>query len=299
MKSIDMRCRPAVKSAQKLWIYNDNMSYFAAKFGGSYLAESAKQKSIDMLIEEMDRLEIKKGVFEVRRDGDPAANEEAAELLEQYGDRFVCRVGVDAADIKTSLDDIEKYAVHGGFTGVSMEPGVPPKGLEAMHIDDERIFPIYEKCQSEKLPIAFTFGGPAFPDWSAYLPSRVEHVARNFPNMKICLLHGAWPMFTQMCNILMMYPNVNVCVDSYLMLLPGYQDYILAANYMLQDQIMFGTSYPLHAQEKVVDFYMKAGFREEVLPKVMYDNAARYLGIAEGHPQPSMGAIISGQKIIM
>ena len=293
MKKIDMRCRPAIKSLNSSWIYDtESMVHFAKYFGGSYLAESAKQKSIDLLLEEMKEVEIVKGVFEVRRGGNPDTNKEAAELLEQYGDYFIGMVGVDAIELEQGLEDIDKYVLEGKFTGVNLEPGNPPAGKEPMFIDDERIFPIYEKCQENNLPVTFTFGGPAMPDCTAYMPYRVENVARTFPGMKICLCHGAWPWFTQMSNILLSYSNVFVCVDSYLMLLPGYQDYILGANYMLQDQIMFGTSYPLHSQKKVVDFYMNADFRKEVLPKVMYDNAARFLGLEKGNPQPTMYDLI-------
>ena len=293
MKAIDMRCRPPIRSLQDSWIYDtESMVHFAKYFGNSYLAESAKQKSLEMLLQEMAETEIVKGVFEVRRGGNPAVNAEAAELLAHHGDLFVGMVGVDVAEMDEGLADIDQYVLNGPFTGVNIEPGNAPAGLEPMFIDDERIFPLYEKCQAHHLPLTITFGGPAFPDATAYMPYRVEAVAKSFPGLNICLCHGAWPWFTPMCNVLLAYANVFVCVDSYLMLLPGYQDYILAANYMLQDQIMFGTSYPLHAQEKVVSFYMQAGFREEILPKVMYDNAARFLGLEKGHPQPTMYELI-------
>ena len=289
MKAIDMRCRPAIKGLQDQWIYDsENMVHFAKYFGGSYLAESAKEKSIEKLLDEMDSLEIEKGVFEVRRGGNPEINAEAAELIEKYPDKFVGFVGVDVIEMEKGIADIDKYGINGNFVGVNIEPGNPPAGKEPMFIDDERIFPLYEKCQANNIPITVTFGGPSFPDATAMLPHRVENVVRVFPDLKICFCHGAWPMFRELETVMMSYPNIYVCVDSYLMLLPGYQDYILGANYAFQDNIMFGTSYPLHAQEKVKNFYLQAGFREEVLPKVMYDNAARFLGIAYGNPQPTM-----------
>ena len=278
MKAIDMRCRPAIKGLQNQWIYDtENMVHFAKYFGGSYLAESAKEKSIEKLLEEMESLEIEKEI-----------NAEAAELIEKYPDKFVGFVGVDVSEMEQGILDIDKYVINGNFVGVNIEPGNPPAGKEPMFIDDERIFPLYEKCQANNIPLTITFGGPSFPDATAMLPHRVENVVRAFPDLKICFCHGAWPMFRELETVMMSYPNIYVCVDSYLMLLPGYQDYILAANYAFQDNIMFGSSYPLHAQEKVKNFYLQAGFREEVLPKVLYDNAARFLGIAYGNPQPTM-----------
>ena len=81
-----------------------------------------------------------------------------------------------------------------------------------------------------------------------------------------------------------MYPRLFVCIDRYILMMPGWQAYVQAANYLLQDQLMFGSAYPLHDQKFVRDFYLQAGFRQEVLPKVLYDNAARFLGLEGGYP---------------
>ena len=96
MKCIDMRCRPPVKSLVNTRIFDPEFTTaFGQRFGGSYPAQSAVNRSLEQLIAEMDAVGIEKGVFSVRRDGSETANQEALEVLSQYPDRFVAMVGCD------------------------------------------------------------------------------------------------------------------------------------------------------------------------------------------------------------
>ena len=48
---------------------------------------------------------------------------------------------------------------------------------------------------------------------------------------------------------------------------------------MLLDKICYGSAYPIVDIKAAVDYYLQAGFSEEALPKVMYNNAAAFLGL--------------------
>jgi len=278
MKAIDMRCRPPLPSLLSTRIYNTEYATgFAKRFGDSYIAESAKNRSIEQLFQEMDATNIELGVYEVRAGADCSVNDEAMAFLVDHADRFVGLVGTDAFQAANSVNVIEKYVLQGPFIGVNLEPGSPATGYDSIFVDDESLFPIYEISEKNDLPLTITFGGCAYPDATAYMPIRIENVLRQFPKLRLGLCHGAWPWFKEYGGLMVKYPNLRIIADSYIMYLPGYQDYIHAANYLLRDQILFGTAYPYHDQKRVYDFYMHAGFRDEVLPKVMYDNAVTFL----------------------
>ena len=282
MKCIDMRCRPPVTSLIHTPIFNPEFtSSFGKRFGGSYPAPSAIHQSLEELIDEMDAIGIEKGVFSVRRDGSATANEEALNVMEQYPGRFVAMVGCDPLELDVAFHDIDQYAINGPFSGVTCEPGNPKYGYDSWYIDDERLFPLYEKCMQNNLPLILTVCRGSMPDATAFMPIRVENIVRAFPKLNIGLSHAAWPWFTQMCGICLKYPNVRIITDSYILNLPGYQDCITAANYLLSDQILFGSSYPYNDQKYVYDFYMNCGIREEVLPKIMYENAATFLHLKD------------------
>lgn len=288
MKTIDMRCRPPLRFNVNTVAFTEKKFQGAPLFGGCPVAESARQKSFDLFMAEMKAANIVKGVCAVRRGKTTEANDEIRELIEKLPDTFYGMVGVDVYDMDTCLEEVEKYAVNGPFTGVNVEPAISPAGQQAMYFDDKRLSPVFELCQERNLPVSVTFGGPGYPDVTAYMPQRVEAVLKRFPRMKLCLYHGAWPWFTQMSAVCAMYPNLFVCIDRYLVNMPGWQAYVDAANYLLQDQLMFGSAYPLQDQKFIRDFYLKAGFRQEVLPKVLYDNAARFLGLEDGYPGVSL-----------
>ncbi len=276
-----MRCRPPLASTLDSRMYDmDYASAFAYKFGGSYPALSAQKRSVASLLQEMENTKIVMAVYEIGYAPNIDVNAEAYDFLQIHGDHFVAMIGTNITDIPASLQAIKQYHSLAHFAGVNIDPGTPLLGVYSKYIDDETLFPIYQLCQDLKLPVTVAFGGYAYPDITAYLPVRIENVTRVFPNLRLCFCHGVWPYTTQICGLALQYQNVYLCPDSYLMLMPSYQDYIIAANYFIPEQILFGTSYPFHAQQNVYAFYLKAGFTDEALPKVMYENAACFLNLS-------------------
>ena len=281
MKIIDMRCRPPMKSMKEDATFCvEATEPFARMFDRSYMAESAKTQSLPLLMKEMDQLGIEKGVVALRKSTDDSLNQEAQQLLADYPDRFVGFLGLDPSDIPAALKDVEDYIVNGRFTGINLEPS-----HKGMYIDDERLFPLYEKCEKEQIPVIETFAG-ALPDSTACMPSHLENVPKHFPELKLCLTHGGWPWFKELAGVLFSYPNIYVSPDGYLMGFPGWRDYVDAANSFCENQVVFGSAYPVHAQEKVLNYFLHCGFREDVLPKVLYDNAAHFLGLDNTDPAP-------------
>lgn len=280
MKKIDMRCRPPVGSIAKTWFYGSNLDGFAHKFGGGVIPLSAKKKDLNLLMEEMKE-ENMQGFVCLRRNGNPNANKDVAPLLKEHGDMFYGAIGVDLYDMELVMSDIDEYVINGPFIGVNIEPDCPPAGHEDtyMYLDDERISPIYQKCMDNNIPVTFTYGGP-ISDIEYKNPIHLVNVLNNFPTLRVCLTHGGWPLFnTYILGIAAGNPNLFISADSYMLGLPGWRDYVDAANTLCPDQICFGTSYPLNSIQHVVNFYENAGFRPEVMQKVYYDNAARFLGL--------------------
>lgn len=281
MKIIDMRLRPPLPSMLDAGIFDiESTQPFARLFDRSYMGKSAIERSIPLLLQEMDENNIEIGVMALRKGKDGKLLEEAAALMDQYPGRFIAFLGVDAGDVDDALAGINDHIIQGRFSGINIEPA-----HAGMYASDERLFPIYEKCEQNNIPINMTFAG-ALPDATACMPHRLEPVLKAFPDLRICLSHGAWPWFTQITSLLFSYPNLYVSSDSYIMGMPGYMDYIHAANSCCENQLIFGSCYPIHDIKKVVDFYMHAGFREDVLPKVFYDNAAHFLGLDTTDPAP-------------
>lgn len=293
MKILDTRLRPPIPSLVDTWMYDSEaMEHFAKFFGPSYLDESSKKRDMNMLLQDMKKHQVR-GMMSLRSNGEPfKINDDGKEVLEKYSNDFYGLAAVDAINTEEAFEIIDKYVVNGPYTGVHLEPISPPPGQPALNINDERIYPVIEKCQELGLPVS-VLTGPCGFDGTASRSDRIFDVCNTFPNVKFMFLHGAWPEFRSLCGVMAMNNNVYVSPDSYIMYLPGWRDYVDAANYLLQDQICYGSSYPLHSMERVINFYLhEAGFRTEVLPKVMWDNTARFLGLEEGYPQPTWTELI-------
>src|SRR5581483_10358157 len=120
-------------------------------------APSAANRSIDLLLQEMDDAGIQWGVIMGRKSKAPLGiitNEEIETLIGKHPDRFVSFVGVSVSDpIDTSIAEIKKFIAKPGFVGVSIEPCCAETPMSA---DDQRIYPIYDLCQSMNVPISIS-----------------------------------------------------------------------------------------------------------------------------------------------
>lgn len=103
--------------------------------------------------------------------------------IEQNSDRVIAfgSVHPDAPDALDELDRIKGA----GLLGVKFHPE-----YQQFYIDDERMFPIYDKCRALGLIMSFHAGRDlGFPDTLMSPPHRSRRLIDNFPGAKIVLAH--------------------------------------------------------------------------------------------------------------
>ena len=244
MKIIDARIRPPFESIGAGRIFNADYAtkQLCSKFGRGY-PESAREKSMEILFNEMERDNIVKALMPIRRSqGTGMRNEDYILLNEKYPDRFI------------------------GFAGLDPTP---------WKLDDEKYFPIYEKCEKEHIPVYITWGGLNGTPW-VYDPEIIDHVARTFPKMKMFLAHAGFPRSAEHTIVAVNHPNVYLGTDIYVINSPGQQDFIMAGNYACKNQICYGSAYPLAPIHEVVETYKKI-FNEENWDNIFYNNIMSFL----------------------
>lgn len=277
---IDFRLRPPLKSFLELGIYKDlkRVARYSWNFGME-LPPSVMNYSVDLLFSEMDEAGISMGVVPGRKGAaylGQVSNDDIMDIVRQYPKRFVGVCGIDASDRQGSIEEIERTVVNGPLKGVGLEPGVQPN---PMRCDDARIYPIYEFCAQHNVPVLIMGGGGNGPDQTYSMPQDIEHVCIDFPTLTVINTHGGYPWVPQILFTAMRRPNLYLCPDMYMFNMPGAQDYVTAANYFLQDRFLFGTAYPYIPHKVAVSMFKEMGFKEEVLPKVFWKNAARALNL--------------------
>lgn len=178
--------------------------------------------------------------------------------------------------IEGAIAEIDRAIDQLGLAGIDLEPGFAEP---ARHPDDPLYFPIYEHLSRRGIPL-FLMSGPTTPDPAFNDPGRLAAVARAFPELKIVCYHGYWPNVAQLLGVAFRYENIFAVPDMYLFL-PGSEAFVAAANGYLGDQLLFGSSYPFRPIRQSIEDFQALGFKDSVLDKLLYANAARVLGLRE------------------
>lgn len=273
---IDFRMRPPVGPYLASVYGNvDKMAQTVSRVGFSQ-APSAAAVSMDLLTREMRDAGIGHAVIPARVAATGAVpNAAVAEIVENGKGFFSGMAALDPSDPDAALADLDSYVTNGPLRGVGFEPGMLP---EPLHADDKRLYPLYDACQEKGIFVSLMTAAACGPDISFTSPELIDNVARDFPRLAIVDAHGGWPWVTQNLYLAHRHPNVILCPDFIMFNMPGMHDYLMAANYFLQDRFLFATGYPHMGHGAAVEFYRKH-IRPEVQEKIFYGNAARLIGL--------------------
>ncbi len=279
MRVIDFRLRPPFGGYLNLDMYIDlNATLNRPRKVGLEPAASVQRRSMDLLLQEMEEAGIVMGVAAARvATHGCVSNDEAAALVKEYPGRFVAFGAIDPSDRRSALKEVDRVIHELAFPGIVMDPGML---AWPMYLDDRRIYPIYQRCAEVGALVMLMAGGNAGPDVSYTFPQAIDHVSHDFPEVTFIAGHSGWPWTTEICGLALRRENLYLVLDSYMVNVPGVQDYVTAANYYLQDRAMFGTSYPYLPLKPTLEIFTSLPFRKEVLPKLLYENAARLLRIS-------------------
>ncbi|MDH3263008.1 MAG: amidohydrolase family protein [Paracoccaceae bacterium] len=278
MKIVDFRLRPPLRG------YLDTIMYSQAArrdritgFHGMTPARSAQEKSIEMLLKDMDEAGVTRGVAMGRYSGPygTVSNEDVAAIVRDYPGRFIGVASIDPTDRRKAIRQIED-AKAAGLTGVNIEPGAYPMPLYA---DDRRLYPIYAYCEDNNVPVVMMAGGSAGPDLSYTMPVHVDRVAGDFPKMKLAISHGGWPWVHEILHVAFRRENVYLSPDQYLCGMPGTDEYVRAANGYLSDRFLYASSYPFLCVKAYLAWFRTLPIREAVMENLLCRNAEAFLGV--------------------
>lgn len=275
--SIDFRVRPPIPSYKTAEFYNniEDVTQRAARFG-MHISPCARTFSMEDLIAEMDSCHVSQAVVPIRK-GCGGNNEDLLDLFERWPGRFIGLAGIaPLMGMDQALEELERYVISGPCAGIALEPAFDP---ERWKVDDERVFPLYERCQDAGVPVVFTYGGIFTPGLEYYTPLAMDKVAGTFPKMRIALSHGGWPFVTEVCEIAFNRGNVYIAPDMYMLNAPGSGDYITAANGLLYDRMIFASAAPIISMADAERHCRSCGVREDRLPFLMEENVRRFLGL--------------------
>lgn len=275
---IDFRLRPPLGGFLNTLMYSagERRDGFTRTVGFEP-SPAAQQQSMDLLMQEMDEAGVDKGVVVGRLAGTlgSVSNDDVARIVRDYPGRFIGAASIDPTNRVTACKTISD-AVANGFKAINIEPGSYPI---PMYADDRRLYPIYAHCEDLGVPVILMVGGTAGPDLSYSDPIRTDRVLTDFPNLKVVVVHGGWPWVTEILHIAFRRPNLYLSPDMYFSRMPGWEEYVKAADTFLADRMLYASSFPFCPVRDYKQWFETLPIRPENMEKVMGGNARRLLGL--------------------
>jgi predicted TIM-barrel fold metal-dependent hydrolase len=283
---IDMRLRPPIPAWTKGSVFRTAMHYprNCVSFKGP---RSAWLESLDLLFEEMDSACIKYGVLMGRAASGAGtlggvANRDIVDAVVKWPDRFLGFIGIDLEAIPQGLAEVREFGRATNIKGISIEPG---SGVRPRWSDDESLNPIYEIAEEFDLPVSISLSGLLSAlgghdiTWSS--PVSIQRAAQRFPRVKFIVSHAAWPYAEEMVVVALACSNIYMSPDLYgaTVGMICADTYVKGANMFLEDRTLFGSAYPTKDIQEAVRDTLALGYREDIIPKILWQNAAKLLKI--------------------
>lgn len=210
------------------------------------------------------------------------SNEEIAEAANANSDIMMAFASIDPHKGKYGAREARRLIEDYGVKGFKFHPPI-----QNFNPSDRMAWPLYEVIAEYKLPAIFHTGhsgigtgmkGGGGVRLKYGQPMLVDEVAADFPDMNIILAHPSWPWTDESLSMALHKANVYIDLSGWS---PKYfpKQVITYANTQLRKKMLFGSDFPLITPDKWIDTAKDVGFREEVMPGILKDNAAKLLGL--------------------
>jgi predicted TIM-barrel fold metal-dependent hydrolase len=224
------------------------------------------------VLDEMDANGVRRAVLTAnvnRRDGSPI------KFVEARPDRFALSVGgFDFLRPMPMVRALQSFAAD--YPVVSAAAGPAFWGDGRYPPDDAVYFPLYTKACELELPLCMNAGlpGPPIPG-EAQNPIHYDRVCARFPELKLCMIHGADPWWDTAIRLMVKYPNLHLMTSAWA---PKYLPESLL-HYMRtrgKGKVIFGSDAPVLSITRTIGEAVRLDLPEEVRDGYLYGNAQRF-----------------------
>jgi hypothetical protein len=213
----------------------------------------------------------------------PIPNEEIAEGAAANDDVLIPFASVDPAR-PDAVGRARRLIDEHGVKGFKFHPN-----LQAFFPNDTSAYPLYEAIAEAGLPALFHSGhsgiGTGVPGGGGFRlkysnPMCLDDVAADFPELQIVLAHPSFPWQDEAISVCLHKQNVWIDLSGWS---PKYfpPQLVRYANTQLKTKVLFGSDFPLITPDRWLADFAEAGFKDEVRPLVLKENAVRLLGLGE------------------
>jgi len=261
----------------------ENRSYYLKRdhcFAALYSDDKAKLATAEELVLSMNRAGIDRSV--VLNIGWASAelcrwsNDYIMQSIKRYPEHLIGFCSIQPRDSE-AVAELERCS-RGGMRGI----GEVRSDIQGFDLGDKATMaPIAEVAQRRGLILLSHASEPvghSYPGKGTITPDLLYQFIANFPGLRIVLAHwgGGLPFYALMPEVAEALRNVYFDTAASPLL---YYDWVCqhAVQLVGADKILFGSDYPLIAQERAVKWATSLDLPQEVKTKILGENAERLL----------------------
>jgi uncharacterized protein len=231
-----------------------------------------KSPELSELLDNMDANGVERAIL---MSGVRAAESRALSFVEARPDRFSLALGgfnlLKPMPTVRALESFVRdhpvsYAVVGpSFWGDGMYPTTDPV-----------YYPLYVKCCELDLPLCMNMGipGPPLPA-EPQNPIHLDRVCYRFPELKLCMIHGADPWWDTAIRLMIKYRNLRLMTSAWSpKRLP--QSLLHYMSTRGTNRILFASDYPVLSMQRCLGEAAALDLSDEVRDGWLYDNARAF-----------------------
>jgi predicted TIM-barrel fold metal-dependent hydrolase len=252
----------------------------------AYFKAAPQPLTPDEMYEKYRALDIMAVIFAIdaeSRSGNAyIGNDYVADVVKKYPEQFIGFASVDPWKGAMAVRELERAVTELGLRGLKMM-----QITQAFFPNDERFYPLWQKCSDLAVPVLFHTGqtgvGAGSPGGAGLKlkyaqPLLIDDVAADFPDLKIILAHPAVPWQEEQLSMALHKGNIYIDLSGWS---PKYFRPVLVqyATTLLQDKVLFGSDYPAIQPERWLKDFEALDIKEEVRQKILLENARKLLNL--------------------
>jgi uncharacterized protein len=247
------------------------------RFPAEYMFKDSPDRALEgaadpvaVTLREMDLWGVERGLVGVH-------GEAGARAVRDHPDRFIPSIHVDPNQGLDAVRAIVRASEEWGIRAVGM---FPAGTLPQVPINDKKMYPIYARCAELGIPVFVCAGvpGPRLR-FACQHVELIDEVCFDFPDLVFVTRHGCEPWVDLAVKLMLKWPNLYYSTSAFA---PRYYPKAIVdyANTRGADKIVYAGYFPMGLSlARIMGELPAVGFKDEVWPKFLRDNAARILGV--------------------
>ena len=238
------------------------------KGGDSFL----KSPELPELLDDLDANGVERAILLTRLGkGDDRARRYASARPDRFS------LGVGNLDLLRPMPTLRELASFVRDHPVSYAVVGPSFWGDGMYPPSDAVYyPLYTKCCELELPLCMNTGlpGPPIPG-EAQNPIHLDRVCVRFPELKLCMIHGADPWWDVAIRLMIKYQNLRLMTSAWSpKRLPESLLHFMRTRG--KNKVIYASDWPVLRMHRVVPEALALDLPADVLDNYLYNNADEF-----------------------